>query len=429
MIQNSANDFYTFASALPAGSDAVIPISSGSWISQANGLAVDRSNLARAGGADLGRRSTHWASPTPGRRPSEAPNTTYYQSTAYGYNIYTVVPTAKLSGFTQDAALESLFVGSRLGALLEHGADHRPLLRVRQPGGSRRYVRDHHPDRQRLSRTRHLANPPPHFQGDSSMRSTHAVTQRLAPRGSIRTRGSRMAASAKILTAGLVAAGSMTALVVAESVPASASTVNGIASIADPVTLNVVTSGGSTTPFTVVAAAPGGVRRRHGDPRLPRLQLPGAERDQLVGADLRVVPLCGLRPGGRHRHVLRAGQHGHRHRPDRRPSPTASSGDRWCPTTACRCRPFSTRARAPRRAASGRPAWSAPTTAVRLADNWNTEVTFHASIGRPQRVHVDGGARPERQRTRRLHVGELDDLHQGLLRDLHARPPRVARRR
>jgi large repetitive protein len=83
------------------------------------------------------------------------------------------------------------------------------------------------------------------------MRSTHAVTQRLAPRGSIRTRGSRIAASLKILTAGFVAAGSMTALVVAESAQASASTINGIASIADPVTLNVVTSGASTTPFTV----------------------------------------------------------------------------------------------------------------------------------------------------------------------------------
>jgi hypothetical protein len=110
-IQNSANDFYSFASTLPTGSDAVIPISSGSWISQANGLAVDRSNLARAGGADLAAIDA-LGKPYTGSAPSEAPNTTYYQSTAYGYNLYTVVPTAKLSGFTQDAALESLFAGS-----------------------------------------------------------------------------------------------------------------------------------------------------------------------------------------------------------------------------------------------------------------------------------------------------------------------------
>lgn len=111
LIQNSANSFYAFASTLPAGSDAVVPISSGSWISQANGLAVDRSNLARAGGADLAT-ITGLGKPYTGTAPSEAPNTPYYQSSQYGYNVYTVVPTSKLSGFTQDAALESLFVGS-----------------------------------------------------------------------------------------------------------------------------------------------------------------------------------------------------------------------------------------------------------------------------------------------------------------------------
>ena len=96
-IQNSANDFYTFASALPSGSDAVIPISSGSWISQANGLAVDRSDAARAGGADLASIDA-LGKPYSGSAPSETPRTAYYQSTSYGYN--------------QDAALESLFAGS-----------------------------------------------------------------------------------------------------------------------------------------------------------------------------------------------------------------------------------------------------------------------------------------------------------------------------
>jgi hypothetical protein len=110
-IQNSGNDFYSFASGLPAGSDAVIPISSGSWISQANGLAVDRSDQARAGKANLAAIDS-LGKPYAGTAPSEAPSTTYYQSTSYGYNVYTVVPTAKLSGFTQDAALVSLFAGS-----------------------------------------------------------------------------------------------------------------------------------------------------------------------------------------------------------------------------------------------------------------------------------------------------------------------------
>jgi hypothetical protein len=111
LVQNSGNAFYSFASALPTGSAAVVPISSGSWISQNNGVAVDRSDLARAGGANLAAIDS-LGTPYTGSGTSELPNTTYYQSTLYGYNIYTVLPTSKLSGFTQDAALESLFVGS-----------------------------------------------------------------------------------------------------------------------------------------------------------------------------------------------------------------------------------------------------------------------------------------------------------------------------
>lgn len=109
--QNNGNNFFTFASALPSGTDAVIPISSGSWIAQANGVAVDRSANARSGGVDLAAIDA-LGKPYTGTAPSLAPSTTYYQSTSYGYNVFTVLPTSKLSGFTQDQALESLFVGS-----------------------------------------------------------------------------------------------------------------------------------------------------------------------------------------------------------------------------------------------------------------------------------------------------------------------------
>jgi hypothetical protein len=111
LTQNSGNAFYAFASALPSGTDAVIPISSGSWESQANGVAVDRSNLARAGGVDLAAIDS-LGQPYTGTAPNEVPNTTYYQSTLYGYDIYTVLPTTDVSGAFQNAALESLFVGS-----------------------------------------------------------------------------------------------------------------------------------------------------------------------------------------------------------------------------------------------------------------------------------------------------------------------------
>jgi hypothetical protein len=108
--QNSGDNFYSFASTLPAGSDAVIPISAGSWISQANGVAVDRSSAARAGGADLAAIDA-LGKPYTGTAP-EVPSTPYYQSGSYGYNVYTVLPTSKITGFTKDAALVSLFVGS-----------------------------------------------------------------------------------------------------------------------------------------------------------------------------------------------------------------------------------------------------------------------------------------------------------------------------
>lgn len=115
LVQNSGNSFDTFAHALTGTTAAVVPISAGSWISQNNGVAVDRSNQARTDGDNLASitdGSNVLGLPYTGSGTSELPNTTYYESTSYGYNLYTVLPTDKLSGFTQDAALESLFVGS-----------------------------------------------------------------------------------------------------------------------------------------------------------------------------------------------------------------------------------------------------------------------------------------------------------------------------
>jgi hypothetical protein len=108
--QNSGNSFYTAATGLASGDDAVIPISSGSWISQINGLALDRSSTAVTNGVDLAAIDS-LGQPYTLSGSTEVVNTTYYQSTSYGYNLYTVLPTAKLSGFGGNAALESLFVG------------------------------------------------------------------------------------------------------------------------------------------------------------------------------------------------------------------------------------------------------------------------------------------------------------------------------
>jgi hypothetical protein len=114
--QNSGNAFYnTFATNLPSGTDAIIPISSGDWIGQANGVSVDESATARSNGlflASITDGSTSLGEPYKGTIPNLTPNTTYYQDTNYGYNLFTVVPSSKLSGTFEDLGLVSLFDGS-----------------------------------------------------------------------------------------------------------------------------------------------------------------------------------------------------------------------------------------------------------------------------------------------------------------------------
>jgi hypothetical protein len=112
--QNSGNAFYTFAATLGT-TDAVIPISSGDWIAQADGNAVDESNTARSKGltlASITDGSNALGSPFTGSIPSLKPSTTYYTSSSYGYNLYTVLPTSKVSGENEDFGLASLFVGA-----------------------------------------------------------------------------------------------------------------------------------------------------------------------------------------------------------------------------------------------------------------------------------------------------------------------------
>ena len=113
--QNSGNAFWTFAATLGTTTDAIVPISSGDWIAQNNGVAVDESNTARAHGVTVGSVNdggTNLGLPYTGSGTSLAPNTTYYQSTSYGYNLYTVLPTNVLSGFNEDASLVDLFTNT-----------------------------------------------------------------------------------------------------------------------------------------------------------------------------------------------------------------------------------------------------------------------------------------------------------------------------
>jgi hypothetical protein len=109
--ENGYNSFLAsaFVTGLTATQDAVIPFSAGSWISQANGVANDRSANGRSGTDKIGAIDA--VSPITGTAPSESPNSTYYASTTYGRDLYIVVPTSKVPNIGGDAGLKSLFKG------------------------------------------------------------------------------------------------------------------------------------------------------------------------------------------------------------------------------------------------------------------------------------------------------------------------------
>jgi hypothetical protein len=111
--QNSGNAFWAAIGSLPSGTDAIIPISAGDWIAQANGVAVDESNTARTNGLDLGIVSDVTSGkPYLGTIPNLRPNTNYYVNSSYGYNLNTVLQTSILSGLEENRGLVGLFVGS-----------------------------------------------------------------------------------------------------------------------------------------------------------------------------------------------------------------------------------------------------------------------------------------------------------------------------
>ena len=113
--ENGGNSFDAFATALPAGTDAVVDFSAGSWIAQANGAALDRSATARTDHIDLGAIDPGTGSlgkPYTGSPGTEAPSSTFYSDTTFGRNLFVVVSTSKLSGLHSDAGLVSLFSGA-----------------------------------------------------------------------------------------------------------------------------------------------------------------------------------------------------------------------------------------------------------------------------------------------------------------------------
>jgi hypothetical protein len=117
--ENGGDAFLTKANSVNTTDDFVINFSAGSWISQANGAALDRSAAARTAGVDLGNPDQIGGAgnkPYTGTAPNEVPNATFYNFTSgtavgtYGRNLYIVVSTSRIGTFG-DAGLKSLFVG------------------------------------------------------------------------------------------------------------------------------------------------------------------------------------------------------------------------------------------------------------------------------------------------------------------------------
>ena len=111
--ENGANTFETTANGFAAGTDAIIPFSAGSWLSQLNGVAVDRSSTGAGAGVHLGDPDSV-ASPTgplSGTAPNLTENIPYYENNQWGRDVFIVVPTANIDpgSFTQDADLWGLF--------------------------------------------------------------------------------------------------------------------------------------------------------------------------------------------------------------------------------------------------------------------------------------------------------------------------------
>jgi len=105
------NQFITYASGLPTGTDAVIPFSVADWVAQANGVSIDLSATARGQGANLGAIDGLGPSYS-GVAPNEAPNAALLSTTTYGHDDYIVLPSYLLvSGRGRDTRLQSLFAG------------------------------------------------------------------------------------------------------------------------------------------------------------------------------------------------------------------------------------------------------------------------------------------------------------------------------
>lgn len=121
--EHDGNAFYARANTIVgSGEAAVINFSVSNWIAQVNGVAAERSDIARANGVDLGDVDNRASGTRPynGTAPNLTPDNAYYTFNSgttvgtYGREVYNVLPTTRIdpNSFSYDQGLFSLFVGS-----------------------------------------------------------------------------------------------------------------------------------------------------------------------------------------------------------------------------------------------------------------------------------------------------------------------------
>ena len=135
--QNSGNAFESYlTSGLPSGDFAILPISAGDWIGQANGYDVDESASPGPPASPSDPSPTappSSASPSPERPRTWFPTPPTTSTPRTATTSTRCCPTNVLSGAFEDNNLVSLFVGNGSALCAAGAADRNPRLRLRQP--------------------------------------------------------------------------------------------------------------------------------------------------------------------------------------------------------------------------------------------------------------------------------------------------------
>jgi hypothetical protein len=109
--ENDAGALKARGDLIPVGDEVVIGFSAASFIAKSNGVALSNPT-PQAADVSIGSISDAGGLPTTGTAPNLTPSAGFFNGTTFGRPVYTVWPTATLTGLVPNAAAVSLVVGS-----------------------------------------------------------------------------------------------------------------------------------------------------------------------------------------------------------------------------------------------------------------------------------------------------------------------------